>query len=297
MASKETYLYDEASLRTMRKILIFLALIFLAACQTQVVIVEKNVTINVSECNPPYYEYTAGDCCLDKDVNEVCDREELPEDGAISPQPSSETPEVLERVIVQKTIQKFKDTVKSYSFKKGKKEYFVMGDLVHVKLDRVEKLTQRINNTEVAITDIFVDRTLGHAKGYCDPRTEGDIMGSYQADRSPCKKIIDVAIPLNYKEYNPELPEDWLYKYVDTIPVIVETSDQYVRATPAWKYVNPVLHFIEGEERITIRVDAKTGIPLKIETDKGTATLIQSYDWVIHNKVTGEDVQYQTFAY
>ncbi len=272
----------------MRVFLIASILFLLIACQPAV---QPRANATISDCNPPYYEYEKGDCCLDKDTNKVCDRDEqtaAPITGAITAEP--ETSEM------SKVIAKFRQNVDSYTYKIGDTEYLARGKLVHVKLDKFKELPLKINNTiRVHITDIFIDRETTKATGYCDLRSEEEIVGELNADRSKCIKINDMPFTLAYDEYNPFLPEDWLSRFANAKPILVEDTDQYVKQESGWKAVNPVLHFQEGNTEFILRIDSKYGIPLRVEQRIDDKTTAQEYNQVIYDTIKPAELIYQPF--
>jgi hypothetical protein len=264
--------------------------VFLAACQPAVV---PAPVAETPACEPPNYQSAPGDCCLDADANKVCDRDQpvaaAPEPQAVAPAPASPA--------VSDAIAKFNQNVSSYYFKIGRDEYFVRGKEIHIKLGTFRELPFKYNGTmRTHITDIFIDRTRSEAIAYCDPRTEEEIVGEFNADRSKCIKLIDIQLPLDYKEYNPELPEDWLQKYLNKEPMRVEDTDQFIKLPSGWKTVNPVLHFQDGGKTTILRLDGKTGLPLKIETTEGTLNKITSFDFFVHNTVKPEQLVHKPFA-
>jgi len=274
----------------MRVWLAFLV-VFLVGCNAA-----QSPTGNVvaSACEPPNYEYAAGDCCLDADADKVCDRDEPAPEPA--PEPQVFEPAPANQAIAD-AIAKFNQNVSSYYFKIGKDEHFVRGKEVHIQLGTFRELPFKVNGTiRTHITDIFIDRSRSEAIAYCDPRTEEEIVGEFNADRSKCIKLIDIPFTLDYQEYNPELPEDWLHKYANTAPARVEDTDQFIKLPSGWKTVNPVLHFQEGDKTVILRLDAKTGLPLKIETTEGTLNKITSFDFFVHNTVKPEQLVHKLFA-
>ncbi len=271
--------------------LLFIVFLLFVACAP----VAPLPTITKTECNPPYFEYTKGDCCLDSDTNGICDRDEA---GIIGPIVINKTviqgPEpVLERTVMPDAIAKFRKKVDGYSYVKGKAQYAVKGSQIRVTLDKVTSLQFSINKTPAHITDVYVDRTSKRAIGYCDPRTEEDIMGTFDADRSKCLALVNQEITLKYDDYNPLLPEDWLLRYQNVLPARVEATDQYVRDLSGWKAVNPVVYFIEGQNEVILRLEANSGLPVKIEINEPTRTRIEEYNKFISNSVKTEDVTYQ----
>jgi len=250
-----------------------------------------------AECSPPYHEYTKGDCCLDNDANSICDRDEPQKPAEPVVSKTEEAPAVEGSAAITEAIAKFEQGVSSYSYKLGDTQHYVVDDLIHIELDKAKELGFKINETiRVHITDIFVDRTTKDAVGYCDPRSEERIVGEFNADRSKCIKLIDMPFELDYKEHNPTLPEDWLYQYKDRTPALVEEADQYVKEPSGWKAVNPVVHFLEGKNTIILRLDIKTGLPLRVEINKQPIAETISYSFFVHNKVKPEQVAYKKFA-
>lgn len=55
----------------MKKILLLILIVFVSSCAK----VEE-----VQLCNPPYFEYKSGECCLDQDSNKICDIDEKEEE-------------------------------------------------------------------------------------------------------------------------------------------------------------------------------------------------------------------------
>jgi hypothetical protein len=278
----------------MRTFLLAPLLLILLACQP-VLQLQQNAT--KTECSPPYHEYKPNDCCLDKDTNMICDRDEeqVPETIALNTTTQAEPQK--EQSIMQSIITKFRTNTTSYSYKEGKKEVYVQESQAHVRLDRLIPLDQAINNTiRVYVTDTFIDREHQTAIGYCDPRSEEKIMGGLHPDRSNCIKLINIPINLSYEEFSPELPEDWLTKFAGKKPFLAETTEQFIKEPTGWKTINPVLHYKTGDTTTVLRLDAKTGLPLKIEITKPKTSQVISYNWLIPNSVKKEEIQYQPFT-
>lgn len=263
-------------------------LVFLAACAP--VILQQNTTQPQPGCAPPSYEYVPSDCCLDKDANGVCDRDEQPAiTGSVMSVPEPQEPA---RSIMSGIIITFRQGVANYAFKQGKDAYVVQGELVHVTFGSVKELPFSINDTaRVFITDLFVDRRAREAVGYCDPRTEAKLMGGSYADRSVCKKLIDIPIMLPFDEHDPYLPEDWLQRFSHAAPTLVEDTDQYINE----KTINPVLHFTENGNEVILRIDATTGLPVKVEI-VGSRKDIVEYSMLVHNRVRPEELLYRPYA-
>ncbi len=274
-------------------LILFTAMILaLIACQPAIV-PQQDTTPTQTECNPPYYEYSAGDCCLDDDANQICDRYEnkttIQINKTYGPQEPPKSP-------VSDAIAKFKSTVTGYSYQINKDEYYVRGEQIRIKYPLFKRLNQKINNTiPVAITDVYIDRSVPEAIGYCDPRRDISMMGGdFDPDRNVCAEIMDIPITLSYQEYNPTLPEDWLVRFSYAAPTLVEESNQYVKDFSGWKAVNPVLHFIENGDEYVLRLDTKTGLPLKVEIAEAVPKTI-SFSGFVHNSVKPDEVVYKKF--
>ncbi len=251
-----------------------------------------------TECNPPYHEYTPEDCCLDADNNGVCDRDENATIAQIVVNKTREaTPdEVRERTIMSDTLIKFRKNVTSYSYDVGTMHYKVRGTLVRVIYDHMEPLGFKVNNSIPAfITDVYVDRTSHEAVGYCDARTESTIMGKSNSDRSVCRELIDIPLKLPYEKYSPYLPEDWLDRFSHALPSNIQDNDQYVKEPTGWKAVNPVLTFQEGKNEVILKLESKSGLPIRIQTNEPVETVRQEYTWFIQDNVKPEEVVYQPF--
>jgi hypothetical protein len=274
----------------MRLLAVFLALIVLTACQPVIVHVD-NVT--ETECRPPYYEYSPGDCCLDSEPNQMCDRYE----NRTAPQFNRTiVPQSPKNTEISDAMIKFKSKVTGYSYQVGKEKFIVMGDLVHIKPEFVKKLSIRVNNTiPVTITDIYIDRSSKTAVGYCEPKREIEILGEFDPDRSNCIKITDMEFSLPYAEYNPTLPEDWLRRFSYAAPIVAQKNDQYVKDFTGWKAVNPILTFSENGDEYTIYLELITGLPIKVDVTEGIRQKTISYSDFNHNMVKPEEVAHQKF--
>ncbi|MEM4242552.1 MAG: hypothetical protein QXM31_01490, partial [Candidatus Woesearchaeota archaeon] len=135
----------------MRTVFLVLVVLLLASCQPTLV-PQLNATLTETECKPPYYEYTPGDCCLDSEPNKICDRYEnrtLPQyNKTFGPQQPKSS-------VISDALAKYRQNTTGYSCQVNNVKYYVMSGLVHVKLDKMKRLEMKINNTiPVAITDI-----------------------------------------------------------------------------------------------------------------------------------------------
>lgn len=65
------------------------------------VVEDKSEVVDKPTCTTPYFEYKLGECCLDKDSNNVCDVDEVKREEPIEPEiieESKEEPELAENV-------------------------------------------------------------------------------------------------------------------------------------------------------------------------------------------------------
>jgi hypothetical protein len=250
-------------------------------------------TATKTECNTPYYEYTAGDCCLDSEPNQVCDRYENRTIAAKSPTLGPQAPKSS---IVSDILTKFRQNITGYSYLLGKTKYLVYGPKARILLDKVTKLDRKINSTiPVYITDIYLDRETSTTVGYCDPRREVELMGPFELDRSNCAKLINTPIDLPYTQYNPVLPEDWLTRFEKYTPTLVEEAEQFVKDPSGWMTIKPVLHFIDNGDEYKLMLESKTGLPLKIEVQEGNLKKVVTHNWFVFNSVKPQEVEYQKF--
>jgi hypothetical protein len=271
---------------------VVIAMVFLIACQP--VIVQQNTTINAT-CNLPYREYTPGDCCLDANADGVCDREQTQLTGAavvevppVEQQPVKQAPS---QTAINDAIIKFRKKVSNYSYLQDDTLYLVSDKLVRIKPGSIIHVKIRVNDILASITDIYIDRAKQQAIGYCDPRTEPELKSF--ADRSACVKLINTPIPLPYAEYNPVLPEDWLLRFEHSIPVRVETAEQYVKQLTGWRLVTPVITVLDGQNNVILYIDAKTGLPVKIETPHDNTKNVTEYARLLSNGVKADEIVYQ----
>lgn len=276
----------------MRAVWTTLLIVFLVGCGTNP---GPTGEVVASTCTPPQYEYTPGDCCLDAQADGVCDRDQT----ASTPVPTA-APAVLDPKmrVIPDAIAKFNQNVSSYSFKVKKDDYFIRGPLIHVRYGTFDDSRVYLYNGTIRtfITDLYVDRETKELVAYCDPRTEEEIVGEYQADRSKCIKVIDLPFTLDYHKYNPQLPEDILQDYAHREPSLVEDTEQFIKEPSGWKAVQPIVHYGDDVNEVILRLDAKTGLPLRIETRKAELTTTVSYEFFVHNRVKPAETVYKPFA-
>lgn len=276
----------------MRAVWFTLLVVFLVGCSAAQ---SPTGEVVASTCMPPNYEYAPGDCCLDSQPNQICDRDEPAATAVPTPAAQPLDPKMA---VIPNAIANFQQNVSSYSFKIKKDDYVVRGPLIHVRYGSFDESRSYLYNGTIRtfITDLYVDRETKQLVAYCDPRTEEEIVGEYQADRSKCIKVIDLPFDLDYNKYNPKLPEDILEDYKHREPSLVEDTEQFIKEPSGWKAVNPIVHFGDDTNEIILRLDAKTGLPLRMETRKGELTTTTGYEFFVHNRVKPEETVYKPFA-
>ena len=74
--------------------------------------VTENSTINTENtCNSPYFEYKTGECCLDKDSNNICDSdEETKEEVTVPVKEKEETKTLTTQPVQALTVESCTDT-------------------------------------------------------------------------------------------------------------------------------------------------------------------------------------------
>lgn len=260
----------------MRLIAVIFALLLLSACAVQQIepkIVEVNKTVEINKT---------------KEVIEP----------KIEPKPA---PKVIAEPIadagkVNELLADINENIESYSFVYEDIEVFVLGNKMGVKFDYFVELSFEMNNERVYITDAYIDTDTGKAVAYCDVRGEERIVGTFNIDRSRCKKIINVELNVSKEDIYVKTPVDWLLEFKDVEPDRIELNDQILKRQTGWHTVNPVLHFDTPENRIVvIRIDKSTKLPARVEVVGAPMSERIDYDYLVANRVLEEDVVYKEF--
>jgi len=117
------------------------------------------------------------------------------------------------------------------------------------------------------ITDVYVDLSNKSALAYCNIEREGRMVGeSFEYERSRCKDYIDVAMVVPFDEWVPNGPLEYLEKYANLTPSIVEDNVQTISIGGSSKTIQPSLHYTIDGKTIVLRIDKRYKLPLRIET-------------------------------
>ena len=233
----------------MKKIALFIIfLLFIASCAK---------TEERPLCKKPYFEWKAGEYCLDANNNQICDRDEM-QQTIPQTEKFKKSLKASDSLTQVNPIESFlKEVPEKYwfhSFNTGK--VVVNGNKRHSYI-----------NVENGITDIFWDTAKKEAFELCDINQEifqeGD---KFQKDRPICDPDflnIRYLSPEEYETRFPMGPVDWMLKYKDKIPFRVETTIQ----TLGVRTISPVIHFKEDNGDITVlKFDQHFKVPVAIDT-------------------------------
>ncbi len=176
-------------------------------------------------------------------------------------------------------LDKFAQTVTGYSFKYGVNSYFSRGTKYKVILNNAVSAKDVMFGEEKKslfyYDTVYIDRGSKTAIAYCE--------GHKSAVNSQCDslELYDLALPVPYESYMIKLPEDWLFEYLDTEPILVDKNKNYIK-----NRVATLIRFSNGEI-IDLNVDELIGLPLRVDIKKGDA-LIKRYEYedLVSNKVS-----------
>jgi hypothetical protein len=230
----------------MKRIVLLLILLFLFSCSYQ-----KEDSFF---CSPPYFEWKAGECCLDENDNKICDADEKKViEKVMEEQKFIEEKKAEEKSILSSFLDISPDNYWFQSYNTG--TVLVFGDkrrsYVSLKKD---------------VTDIYWDLKEGTAFEVCDINEEISREGkNFQSENAMCH-----AFSLNIRKLSkddfekkfPFGPVDWMLKLKDKKPILVETSFQTIGV----KSIGPVIHFLEDDGSFVIlKFDYHRKVPIIID--------------------------------
>lgn len=180
-------------------------------------------------------------------------------------------------------LDKFAQTVTGYSFKYGTNTYFSRGTKYKIILGNAVSVRDVMFGEQKKslfyYDTIYIDRTSKTAAAYCE--------GHKSAVNNQCDslELYDLALPLPYESYTIKLPEDWLFEYLDTEPVLVDRNKNYIKSR-----ITTLVKFVNGET-IDLNIDEMIGLPVRADVKKGNV-LIKRYEYedLVSNKVRDVDV-------
>lgn len=128
------------------------------------------------------------------------------------------------------------------------------------------KMWQLGNRTP--ITDVYVDLDKNEAYAYCNIEREADLMdNAFDYERSRCKGYINSAFEVNAEEWRPNGPIQYLERFANNEPILVEDNVQTINIGGNSKTIQPSLHYMEDGKRVILRIDKRYKVPLKVERE------------------------------
>lgn len=249
----------------MKKLALLLVL-FLVACGQQVV------------CNEPYIQ-VGNECCLDKDANQICDKDEAPEVDFSEVQSEQIDEEELapeqEKQAIDEILEKIESRVTSYRYTTPYARYdgstwYIKNNMVRVDLH--DPLTIKAGLEEGLFADILIfDTDKETVMAYCKHREH------------VCRDSADREFELDFDKYWAHTPIDLLQRYRGDKEEVVKWEGELVEDRLATMIV-----FKEPDQKTTIWVDAHYGVPLRIKTEKGKTITHTTFDEMAFNTVKDE---------
>lgn len=244
-------------------------------------------------CKQPYIEFKEGECCLDKNNNQICDNDEVEnnmsgkqEAGPVTEKEIIEQKEILQAPaeeqeennmteekpagIINELLEKVPDKYWYYTAHDG------IGGIVYgskrasgwVGLSRKLRLFYWDANTKEV--DIFYDEV-----------AEARLLKIKDEDsKSRSRETFLAFIKQNITGDNyPKSPVDWMHEYADKTPIKVETNEQMLQADSIPYTSNLRLYFQEDDDIVTImKFDKRHNVPLQVEK-KFKDSIIEHYNY------------------
>lgn len=255
---------------------LFLMAIFLLILATACIEIQQDESED-GLCKPPYIEFKEGECCLDKNSNQICDNDEeesvtVPEKQEIVEKQEIQETEIeqLEKEETEEIIPAEKPTGIIYELlEKVPNKYWYyttydgIGGIVYgtkrasgwVGLSRKLRLFYWDSNTKEV--DVFYDEV-----------AESRLLKVRNIDlHSTSRETFLAFIKQNITgDKYPKSPVDWMHEYADKTPIKVETSVQMLQADSIPYTSNLRLYFQNDDETITLmKFDKRYNVPLQVE--------------------------------
>lgn len=238
---------------------VLLLLLLLVACVPPQPVDVSNVTSEVPE---KVVEKVVVQCW---DNSTASSLEECPEKVVSTPV----------KIVVEEPVQNVPIARKFLNEAKAKFTGFayVLEDrLVVQRGDKVRHMFFKLSSLDdrTPVTDVFVDLSAKSAVAYCNVEREGRIEDdSFEFERSRCKDYIDKEIPVAFDKWVPVGPLEYLERYADLEPILVEDNLQTISIGGNSKSIQPSLHYMVDGKRHVLRIDKRYQVPLKIELEGG----------------------------
>ena len=163
--------------------------------------------------------------------------------------------------IARKYLEDAQKTFTSYAYPLSDRMVIISGDKVRHYFYRLGALDDK-----TPITDVYVDGN--KATAYCDIEHEKSMYGdSFDLGRSQCKNYINKALPQPVDKWLPDGPLQYLEKFADKEPILVEDNVQTINIGGNSKTIQPSLHYMVDGKRVVLRLDKRYHVPLRIEIE------------------------------
>lgn len=177
----------------------------------------------------------------------------------------------------------YAQNVTSYQFRMaGKGTYFIRADRAKLIPGSPITLSEYKDDNgktwrDIRLDAVYLDFGEKTAAGYCE--------GLYHTDINRIcaeKELYDVPFHLNYSQYTATFPHEWLFAYLDQMPVREEQEKYYVSGRQATLLV--------FEDNLQMFIDSRIGLPLRIIVKP-----IEKYDFedLVANQAREEDVRHR----
>lgn len=228
----------------MKRIMILILFLFILSC--------SQVIKEDSFCKHPYIEWRVGECCLDENNNFICDVDEK---------------KIVEKIKEEQKPVKKVNILQDLLAQAPEKYWFQSYDAGKVIV--IDDKRRSYVNVDKGITDIYWNTKNKEAVELCNIKEEIMQEGTnFQPDRPICNPDflnIRRLTKTEYEERFPMGPVDWMIKFKDKKPFLVETFIQ----TLGVKSISPIIHFLEADGSIIVlKFDYYKKIPIVVDTIK-----------------------------
>jgi hypothetical protein len=191
------------------------------------------------------------------------------------------------RTRMYKFLDTFAKNVKSYQFRFKINNYYVKGTRYKIILDSpvIVKYVQfgDLKKNLFYYDTVYVDRAAKTAIAFCE--------GHESQVNAQCTNLnlYDLAYPVDYKDYDIILPEDWLLSNLDKEPNLFEANKYYVKGRAS------VFVRFDTSPALELSIDPGTGLIMQAETKNGNQLVSRNeYTGLVSNLVRDVDVQHRS---
>lgn len=236
---------------------IFLLLIFLAACAAPEVATEPEV--KAQEVEEP--EPTPERIIEERTLVQCWDNSTAESVEGCPPQPEPEQPPQVP--IGKQLLAEAKSKFDSIAYVMEDQMVIQKGDKVRHYFFNVELLPDR-----TPVTDVYVDLDKKTAVAYCNIERESDLLDdAFDYERSRCKDYVNEEIEVEFAEWVPKGPVEYLEEFAEREPMLVEDNLQTISIGGNSKSIQPSLHYDVNGKRVILRIDRRYNVPVRIEKE------------------------------